>query len=215
MANSIKNLNRSSKENKSSIIIKKQFDTFGREKIFNKFGQVIATLEIPLFKLDCDLRIHDLLNDKLIIFERRDNLLYKIQEIKDNYGNLLARVRMFRFQYANSKIVLVDNKGRKRFVAIGDFKDSNYKIINISNNEIIAQIMTPNKENLIFKNLKLDFKNYYIMNFINNNVDKMRIISFVISINQLIFKFRGVSNIAGFERRIARLRPFGPGKSLN
>ena len=197
MANSIKNLNKSSKENKSSIILKKQFDTFGRGQICNKFGQVIATLEIPLFKLDGDLRIHDLLNDKLIIFERKDNLLYKIQEIKDNYGNLLARVRMFRFFLANSKIVLVDNKGRKRFVAIGDFKDSNYKIINIANNEIVAQIMTPNKENLIFKNLKLDFENYYIMNFINNNVDKMRIVSFMISVYYFIFKFRGVSNIAG------------------
>ena len=141
MANSIKNLNKSSKENKSGIILKKQFDTFGRGQICNKFGQVIATLEIPLFKLDGDLRIHDLLNDKLIIFERRDNLLYKIQEIKDNYGNLLARVRMFRFHYANSKIVLVDNKGRKLFVAIGDFKDLNYKMVNVSNNKIIAQII--------------------------------------------------------------------------
>lgn len=215
MTNSNQDLSEVSKKNYECVFLKKQFDSFGDEEILNELGQIIGKIEIPFFKLNRNLKIRDLVNNKTIIVERKNNLFFKIRELKNHSGELFAKIRMARIPFFSSKITFADNKGKKQYVATGDFKYWNYKIINTSNNAIIAKIKVPKMKNSLIQKLKLSLSDFYYLKIINKNIEKINIISFAISINNFVHNSQGISDIAGFERRIARLRPFGPGRSLN
>ncbi len=196
-------------------ILKKQFENFGSEDIINELGQIIGKIFIPFFNPNKKLKIQDLINNKIIVIEDKKSSFYKRQYLKDKTNNIIGKIKKKKSLFPISKIYIENSFGNTDYTAVGDFRHWNYEIINISDDELIARVKKVNGKNSLTRKLHLNSFNYYSIEFVNQTIEKITIIGFVISINTLRYRFHGVSDIAGIERRIARLRPFGPGKSLN
>jgi hypothetical protein len=215
MTNLSQDLGETSKKNNGNVLLKKFFKHFGYEKIVNELGQVIGKVELPLLRSNKNLKILDIINNKEISIIGKNNLFYKTQQLENYSNEIVAKIRLIRIPFFNSKIIFFDKKEKRKYVAIGDFKNWNYKIIDISNNVCIAKLKLPKLEKFIPQNLKLRLNDYYSLQIFNMKIEKIKIISFAICITNFYSSISGISNVAGFERQIARLRPFGPGRSLN
>jgi len=196
-------------------ILKKQFENFGSEDILNEFGQIIGKIIIPFYNPNKNLTIQDLIIDKAILIKGKKSLFYKRQDLRDKTNKIIGKIKKKKSLIPISKIYIKNSYGNIDYTAVGDFRSWNYEIINISDDKLIARVKRMNEKSSITQKLHLNYNNYYFIEFLNQAIENITIIGFVISINNLIYKFHGISDIAGIERRIARLRPFGPGKSLN
>jgi len=94
-------------------------------------------------------------------------------------------------------------------LAVGKLKKWAYKIINNTNNQVIGSVIELKSSTLKIFNNKVK-ERYYYLKLKKYDEYSIIILGFVLCINNL--NYNGISNIAGFERRIARLRPFGPGE---
>ncbi len=200
-----------SKEN--YIFIKKQFKNFGFEEIIDGFGQVIGKVSVSFFTLSKNITVQDLIVKKTMKIESKNSFFYKFLNIKDISGNLVAKIKKKKFSFTHSRLRFEKQIKNTDIVAVGNFKKSDYEILNSSDNQLIAYV----KNNCKIKSVRqdLDFSSYNCLEIINNKIERILLICFIISINNFTSRFYRVSDLTGFERKIARLRPFGPGKSLN
>ncbi len=203
------------KENYSYVILKKQQEEFGSQDILNEFGQVIGKLKLDFLRLNKILEIPNAQDNKIIIIESRKNLFSKNQLLRDKNNIITGKIKKRRFFSSTSKIYLKDKVENKEYLAIGDFINVDYKIIDVSENKLIAKVKSVSKKNLIAQNFDIVLKNHYCIEFVKPKNEKLIIISFAISINNIVSKFHWLSDVSGFVRRIIRLRPFGPGRTLN
>ncbi|MFX1328203.1 MAG: LURP-one-related family protein [Promethearchaeota archaeon] len=215
MNNSNKSYKSKVNTNFTYVILNKQFEDFRNEEIINEFGQIIGKIKTNLFTQNKKLEFQDLKNENFFFLERKNSFLYKSYILKGQAGKIIGTVKKKRFLIKSSRIKLEIDKESKHYTAMGDFKNWNYKIIDTSNNKIAAKVKIYEEELSSIYDLDINSSNCFLLEFINKNIDKFIIASFVISINDLIHYQRNLSDIFGIERRIARLRPFGPGKSLN
>ena len=206
--------------NKSSddhhyALLKRQFENFGSEDILNESGQMIAKIRLPFFNPNKNLVLQDVINDKIVLIERRKSFFFRIQEIKDKTNKILCRIRQRKYISLDSKIYIENGNGTKHLTIKGDLHHWNFEIKHISDDESIARVKNLNEENSVAQGLHLDISKYYSIEILKQTMEKILIIGIIISINKLESKFHGVSDTVGIERRIARSRPFGPGNSLN
>ena len=185
-------------ENIFHYFLKKKFENFGNEEINNKKGQTIAKVKFPLYGTTHIIEIQDLIGQSTYFIDRGG--LFKNYTFRDSSNNILARVS--KPLLSANKAYLLINKTKKKFLAIGKLKKWAYKIISKTNNQVIGSVTDLKRSEFNEQYYRLELKNHDEYSII--------ILSFVICINNL--NYNGISNITGFERRIARLRPFGPGK---
>lgn len=202
-------------DNYSYVILKKQMKEFGSVVILNEFSQVIGKIKTKIFTINRRLEISDVQGNEIIRIKTENNFLSKNQLLKDKSDKIIGKIKKKRFFSSASKVYLKDKNGNKRYITVGDFKNWNYKIYNISDNKLVAKVKIFNEKDLLAQNLHINLKNHYYIEFATSNIEKFVIISFVISINDIISKVHRLSDITGFVRRIAQLRPIGPGKSFN
>ncbi|MFX0035958.1 MAG: hypothetical protein ACFE9I_10005 [Candidatus Hermodarchaeota archaeon] len=215
MNNSNKGIKSKVSTNFTYIILRKQFKDFGNEEIINEFGQIICKIKTNLFTQNKRLEFQELNNKEFIFLIPNNNVLYRRYILKDKAGKIVGIVKKKRFFKRSSRIKLEIDKESKQYTAVGDFKNWNYKIIDPLNNKILANVKTYEEERSSINDLDLNSNNCFLLEFVNKNIEKFVIVSFVISINSLIYYPKNLSDIFGIERRIARLRPFGPENSLN
>ena len=215
MKSSKKTLDPTTIKRNSTVFLKKNFENFGCEVIFNEIGQVIGKIIIPFLNLNKIFKIKDINSKKVIVIEKKNKLLSKICYLKENNEKIIASVRKSRFKTKPSKIWLRHDSKNKKYYAIGDFKQFKYEIINSTDNKIIATVIDTDKKEFLPKNKQKILQNYCCIKLFNLKGVNILIMAFIICINLLNHLSSGISDLAGFERKIARLRPFGPGKNLN
>jgi len=185
-------------DNLFHYILKKKYENFGNEGIKNDKGQTIAKVKFPLYSSSHLLEIQDLIKQSTYFIEIYRGLLHKNYHFRDSSSNILAKIKIRRPLLSANKAQLSINKTKKKFLAVGKLKKWTYNIISSTTNQIIGRVIDKVKEG------------YYCLSLKRYNEYAIIILGFVLCINNL--KYKGISNIAGFERRIARLRPFGPGR---
>jgi uncharacterized protein YxjI len=194
------------------VFLKKKFENFGSEEILNEKGQIIGYIIISFLKLNKYFKIKDLTTKEIIAIEKKNNILYTIYNLKDKNDELIANIRKNRFSKSPSKIWYKSKTDE--FYAYGDFRRYNYDIFNLNDN-IIAKVNKIEKIENIPKKIQKTPQTYYCLNFNSSYLENILIIAFVICINFLNNPSLGISDLMSFERKIARMRPFGPGKNLN
>lgn len=201
--------------NYTYAILTKNFREFGSQVIINEFSQVIGIITLNFFSLNKTIEIQDIINNKIIKIEREKKPFYKNQVLRDKTNNEMGIIKKKRFFSLILKINVKDKSRKRKYISVGDFKNYNYKINNVSDNKTVAMVKDFSEKNSIAQNLNINLKNHFYIEFFNSNINKFLIISLVISINKKVSKVNSLSNITGLTRRIARLRPIGPGKSFN
>jgi len=189
-------------------VLKKKYENFGSESIRNNEGQTIAKIEFPLYSSSRLVEIHDLIRQSTYFIELYRGFFHKNYNFRDA-SNILAKIKISKPLALANKASLLINKTKQKFLAVGKLKEWAYKIIYKANNQIIGSVIDLKRSKLkIFNDKKKE--HYYCLKLNKFDEYSIIILCFVICINNLGHK--GISNIAGFERRIARLRPFGPGE---
>ncbi|MFX1504226.1 MAG: LURP-one-related family protein [Promethearchaeota archaeon] len=194
------------------VFLKKRIESFGNEEILNEKGKIIGTIIISFLKLNKYFKIQDLNTKKIIAIEKKNNIMNTIYNLKDKNDDLIATIRKNRFSKYPSKIWYKSKTNE--FYAYGDFRRYIYNIFNL-NDHIIAKVNKIEKVENIPKKIQKSPQSYYCLNFNSSYLEKILIIAFVICINILNNPSLGISDLMSFERKIARMRPFGPGKNLN
>ncbi len=196
------------------VLIKKTYENFGYQDILNENGLIIGKISIPFLNLNKILKIQELDTQEIIFIKIKDKILTKICYLKDSSETLIASIRKKRFLSYPSKIWLKNGSKRKKYCAIGDFKNYKYRIID-NDNEIVGEINTLENSEDRKKVIQDNTINYYSLKLFNSKYKKILIVASTICLNIINNPYFGVTDLTGFERRIARLRPFGPGKNLN
>jgi len=197
------------KIDKFHYFLKKKYENFGNEGIKNNKGQTISIIKFPLYTSSHLVEIQDLIEQSTYFLEIYRGFFHKNYNFRDSSSNIIAKIKISKPLLSANKASLFINKTKKRFFTVGKLKKWTYKIINKTNNQVIGSVIDLKHSELkIFNNNEKE--HYYCLKL--NKFDEFSIIilGFVICINNLDYK--GISNITGFERRIARLRPFGPGE---
>ncbi|MFW9972878.1 MAG: hypothetical protein ACFFDF_22015 [Candidatus Odinarchaeota archaeon] len=197
------------------VFLKKKFENFGSEEILNEQGQVIGNIILSFQKLNKNFKIRDLFTNKVIFIEKTYKLFSTICYLKEKNSGIIAIIKKKKLSMHPSKIWFKNSSNINDYYAFGDFKQFNYQIINTINNNIVAKVNEIDKKKIIPKNIEEAPQEYFSIYFIQSDLNNFLIIAFIICINILNKSLLNVSDIMGFERKIARLRPFGPGKNLN
>ena len=188
-------------------ILKKKYENFGNEGIKNNKGQTIAKVKFPLYSSSHLVEIQDLIKQSTYFIEIYRVFFHKNYKFRDS-RNILAKIKISRPLLSANKAHLSINKTKEKFLAVGKLKKWSYNIISNTNNQIIGSVIELKSSALKNFNDKVK-ERYYCLNLNKYDEYAIIILGFVLCINNL--NYNGISNIAGFERRIARLRPFGPG----
>ena len=215
MGNSNLILKEVSKEIYTYVILKKQMKDFGSQVIINEFGKVIGNIKFNIFNLNIRLELPEILGNNIIRIEGKKSRYSKKRLIKDKSHNIMGEIKKKIFHPSASKIFLKDKNGNKQYICVGDFNKWNYRIYNVSDNKVVAIIKEFNEKDSLAQNLHINLENHFYMEFIKSNIEKSIIISLVITISNTLCKFHKLSDVTGFARRVATLRPFGPGNSYN
>jgi len=189
-------------------ILKKKYKNFGNEEIKNNKGQTIAKIKFTLYSSNHLVEIQDLIKQSTYFIEIYRGFFHKNYHFRDSSSNILAKIKIRRALLSVNKAHLSINKTKKKFLAIGKLKKWTYNIISNTHNQIIGSVFELKSSALKNFNDKVK-EHYYCLNLKKYDEYSIILLGFVLCINNL--KYNGISNIAGFERRIARLRPFGPG----
>jgi uncharacterized protein YxjI len=197
------------------VFLKKQFQNFGNEDIFNDQGHIIGEIVISFLNLNKKFKIIDLNTKEFISIERKNKLFSKIYYLKKQNDEIIAYIKKNRLSLYPSKIWLKLSPRRNKFIAIGNFKKFNYTIVDFKNNKIVAKVNNIEKKQAPPKIIQNISVKYYYLKLINLKVENILMIAFTICINLLNNPHFGASDLAGPERKFARLRPFGPGRNLN
>ncbi len=189
-------------------VLKKKYENFGNESIRNNDGQTIAKIKFPLYSSSRLVEIQDLIRQSTYFIELYRGFFHKNYNFRDA-SNILAKIKISKPRLSAKKASLLINKSKQKFLAVGKLKKWTYKIINNTNNQVIGSIIDLKRSEFKIFN-DSEKQHYYCLRLNKFDEYSIIILGFVLCINNLGHK--GISNIAGFERRIARLRPFGPGE---
>ncbi|MFX1435248.1 MAG: hypothetical protein ACFFB1_15870 [Promethearchaeota archaeon] len=189
-------------------VLKKKYQNFGNEAIKNNKGQTIAKVKFPLYSSSHLVEIQDLIKQSTYFIEIQRGFFHKNYKFRDS-SNILAKIKISKILLSANKAYLLINKTKKKFLTVGNFKKWTYNIINKTSNQVIGSVIDLKRSALKIFNDKVK-ERYYCLKLKKYDEYSIIILGFVLCINNLNYK--GISNIAGFERRIARLRPFGPGE---
>ena len=190
-------------------ILRKTYKNFGSEDIKNIKGQILAKIKFPLYSSSSLAEIQDLIRQSTYFIEIYRGFLHKNYNFRDSYSNKLAKIKISKLPFSENKAYLLINKTKKKFLTVGELKKWTYNIISNTHNQIIGSVIELKSSALKNFNDKVK-ERYYCLKLKKYDEYAIIILGFVLCINNL--NYNGISNIAGFERRIARLRPFGPGE---
>lgn len=195
--------------NINPLFIKKKVYKFGEESILNKE-------ENPVFKLKRNVYLPI---DFLELQSKSQKRLYSLLEKRFSFTRLYFLINSRGKTLGTFKTPLFTsqtdhalfNSQDEKILETFNFSNFNQFSIKTSNgNKLVAKIKAPHK--YIKQNPSL--KDYLCVFFSPDTtpINKLKIICFILYIRQITKNGDGVSNITGFARRLARLRPFGPSK---
>jgi len=199
------------RENDKSLhyLLKKKYQNFGSEDITDIKGQILAKVKFPLYSSDHLVDIQDLNSKSTFSIENHRGFNHRSYKLKDSSKNTLAKIKIGKTLLSGNKAYLESKMTQRKYLTFGNLKEWSYKIINKFSNQIVGKVFELKYSEL--KNLKnKEDQHFYCLKIDKFDEFPIIFLSFVICIHNL--DYSGISNIGGLERRIARLRPFGPGK---
>ncbi|MFW9829026.1 MAG: hypothetical protein ACFFEY_15720 [Candidatus Thorarchaeota archaeon] len=188
-------------------ILKKQYQSFGYENIINLEGETVAKILFPLYHPNHLVELQEVRSNSVFFIQKNRSLFHKKYVLIKSSNDVHAIIRVRKQPQFKNIASLETIKGLEKYFAVGNLKKWSYHIIDESES-IIAQVYNLKNSKIIPEHINEVSKHYCIK--IASKKMPIILISFVMTINNL--SYHGIANIAGIERRIARLRPFGPRK---
>lgn len=205
-------LNTKQKINSYYYFLKKVHEEFGPEEIKDEDKEIIGIIKYSInnFKKKI-IEIQDINGKNLVILKFQKVFFSTVLDLYDDSENLIARIKKEKFSFLNPKIFLENIYGTKKYIALGNLKNWTFKIIDASKNKIVAEVKNNDIKQISSSKKILKIQEYYCLKINNAKSNSLILLSFTIAINNIFHTISGLTNITGIERKVARLRPFGPG----
>lgn len=110
------------------------------------------------------------------------------QDLKDPYGNLIARIKKKIASVFRPKFYLEGPDGTRYFEAQGKFMGWSYKVTDMSGN-LIAEIEKADRWRDVFLGGLMDFKDTYALRILDNETDRRILLGFVLSIDNVLHDY--------------------------
>ncbi len=110
------------------------------------------------------------------------------QDLKDPYGNLIARIKKKITSVFRPKFYLEGPDGTRYFEAQGKFMGWSYKVTDMSGN-LIAEIEKADRWRDVFLGGLMDFKDTYALRILDNETDRRILLGFVLSIDNVLHDY--------------------------
>jgi len=174
--------------NRNYYILKEKYWDWGSGEILNeknepigKMKRVILSIRRRVELLELDGTIAATIHSKIVSARGA-------QDLKDPYGNMIARIKKKITSIFRPKFFLEDVNGKRFFEAQGKFMGWSYKVTDMSG-KLIAEIEKADRWRDLFLSGLWDFKDTYALRILDNETDRRILLGFVLSIDNVLHDY--------------------------
>ncbi|MFX1425085.1 MAG: LURP-one-related family protein [Promethearchaeota archaeon] len=171
--------------NRNYYILKEKYWDWGsgdildeNNKVIGRMNRVILSIRRRVELIELDGTIAATIHSKIVSARGA-------QDLKDPYGNMIARIKKKITSVFRPKFFLEDINGTRYFEAQGKFMGWSYKVTDMQGN-LIAEIEKADRWRDVFLGGLLDFKDTYALRILDNETDRRILLGFVLSIDNVL-----------------------------
>ncbi len=166
--------------NQEYYILKNEYWKTGSSNIFDAQDQIIGMVDSKKKKR---IELKEVDGSIAATIQFKSKSMRGASELKDDKGNLIAKLKKKKISNFNSIYFLEDQQGTRWYVANGEFINFKFKIEDLSINKIVAECNKTEKWKDILRNL--DHKNDYALKILDRETDRRILLLFVVGIRQI------------------------------
>ena len=174
--------------NRNYYILKEKYWDWGSGDILDENNQIIGKMKRVILSirrrvelLEVDGTISATIHSKIVSARGA-------QDLKDPYGNMIARIKKKITSIFRPKFFLEDINGERFFEAQGKFMGWSYKVTDMSG-KLIAEIEKADRWRDVFLGGLLDFKDTYALRILDNETDRRILLGFILSIDNVLHDY--------------------------
>ena len=194
--------------------ITKNYWDFGGGFIFDKNYKKIGKIENKLFSVNKRFEIRGIDNQIVATIQKRIASPHKKQLIKNDVGKDIGTVKRKKIPFKPPKFYFKQGKEKYKYIALGTKFQNSFEIFDFNNIKIAKVSKVKHSMNNLDSSINNDGE-FLVLEIINNNINRIELITMVLSIENILYTTFFLSDIAGYGRLTMRLRPFGPGIKEN
>ncbi len=174
--------------NRNYYILKEKYWDWGSGDILDENNQVIGKMRRVILSIRRRVELLELDGTIAATIHAKIVSARGAQDLKDPYGNMIARIKKKITSIFRPKFFLEDVNGRRFFEAQGKFMGWSYKVTDMSG-KLIAEIEKADRWRDLFLGGLLDFKDTYALRILDNETDRRILLGFVLSIDNVLHDY--------------------------
>ena len=174
--------------NRNYYILKEKYWDWGSGDILDEKNQIIGKMKRVILSIRRRVELIELDGTIAATIHAKIVSARGAQDLKDPYGNMIARIKKKITSVFRPKFFLEDVNGKRYFEAQGKFMGWSYKVTDMSG-KLIAEIEKADRWRDIFLGGLLDFKDTYALRILDNETDRRILLGFVLSIDNVLHDY--------------------------
>jgi uncharacterized protein YxjI len=171
--------------NRNYYILKEKYWDWGSGDILDDKGQIIGKMKRKILSIRKKVSLLELGGAVAASIHAKLISARSAQDLKDPEGNLIARIKKKILAF-KPKFFLEDADGNRWYEAKGNFFGFSFKVKDLSNGKIVAEIEKADRWRDHFLGGMFDFKDTYALRILDNETDRRILVGFVLSIDNVL-----------------------------
>ena len=171
--------------NRNYYILKEKYWDWGSGDILDDKGQIIGKMKRKILSIRKKVSLLELGGAVAASIHAKLISARSAQDLKDPEGNLIARIKKKILAF-KPKFFLEDADGNRWYEAKGNFFGFSFKVKDLSNGKIVAEIEKADRWRDHFLGGMFDFKDTYALRILDNVTDRRILVGFVLSIDNVL-----------------------------
>ena len=173
--------------NRNYYILKEKYWDWGSGEILDENNRVIGHMKRVILSIRKRIELQEVDGTISATIHQKLVSARGAQDLKDEQGNLIARIKKKILSLFRPVFFLEDPNGNRWYQAQGEFMGWSYRIKDLSTGEIVAEVEKADKWRDVFLGGLFDFKDTYALRILDNETDRRILLGFVLSIDNVLF----------------------------
>lgn len=183
-------------ENRNYYVLKEKYWDFGSGEILDENGKVIGYMRRKFLSFRKKIELFNPNGSIAATIHEKILSARGAQDLKDPDGFQIARIKKKITSFLHPKFWLEDPEGNRWYEAKGEFMGWSFKVIDLTTNEVVAEIEKADRWRDVFLNGLFDFKDTYALKVLDNVTDRRILLGFVLSIDNVLHDNRAAFGAA-------------------
>jgi uncharacterized protein YxjI len=182
--------------NRNYYILKEKYWDFGSGEILDENGRVIGHMRRKFLSFRRKIELSNPNGSIAATIYEKIVSARGAQDLKDPDGFQIARIKKKITSFFHPKFWLEDPDGNKWYEARGEFMGWSFNVVDLTTNQVVAEIEKADRWRDVFLNGLFDFKDTYALKILDNVTDRRILLGFVLSIDNVLHDNRGALGAA-------------------